>query len=65
MRNTKIDIIVSFIMSGLILIIIYCLNCRYTFVEGGRSKLIAGILCIIFSVGILVLNYIKAHKGKK
>ena len=53
MFNTKINIIVSFITSGVILVGIYCLNSIYVFVDGlGIGTLIAGILFLSSSVGI-------------
>lgn len=49
MLNTKINIIVSFITSGVILVGIYCLNSIYVFVDGlGIGTLIAGILFFEF-----------------
>ena len=60
MLNTKINIIVSFITSGVILVGIYCLNSIYVFVDGlGIGTLIAGILFLSSSVGIGVIEHIK------
>ena len=62
MLNTKINIIVSFITSGVILVEIYCLNSIYVFVDGlGIGTLIAGILFLSSSVGIGVIEHIKKH----
>ncbi len=60
MLNTKINIIVSFITSGVILVGIYCLNSIYVFVDGpGIGTLIAGILFLSSSAGIGVIEHIK------
>ena len=62
MLNTKINIIVSFITSGVILVGIYCLKSIYVFVDGlGIGTLIAGILFLSSSVGIGVIEHIKKH----
>ena len=57
MRDTKINIIVSFIMGGVILVGIYGLNRIYVFMDGvGIGLLIAGIIFLSFGLGIAIIE---------
>ena len=63
MRDTKINIIVSFIMGGVILVGIYGLNRIYVFMDGvGIGLLIAGIIVLSFGLGIAIIEYIKKNR---
>lgn len=63
MRDTKINIIVSFIMGGVILVRIYGLNRIYVFMDGvGIGLLIAGIIFLSFGLGIAIIEYIKKNR---
>ena len=60
MRDTKINIIVSFIMGGVILVGIYVLNRIHAFMDGiGTGLLIAGIIFLSFGLGIAIIEYMK------
>ena len=63
MRDTKINIIVSFIMGWVILVGIYGLNRIYVFMDGvGIGLLIAGIIFLSFGLGIAIIEYIKKNR---
>lgn len=63
MRDTKINIIVSSIMGGVILVGIYGLNRIYVFMDGvGIGLLIAGIIFLSFGLGIAIIEYIKKNR---
>ena len=63
MRDTKINIIVSFKMCGVILVGIYGLNRIYVFMDGvGIGLLIAGIIFLSFGLGIAIIEYIKKNR---
>ena len=63
MRDTKINIIVSFIMGGVILVGIYGLIRIYVFMDGvGIGLLIAGIIFLSFGLGIAIIEYIKKNR---
>ncbi len=57
MRDTKINLIVSFIMGGVFLIVLYGLNHIHEFIDGaGISLLISGIIFLSAGLGIAIIE---------
>lgn len=57
MRDTKINLIVSFIIGGVFLIVLYGLNYIHEFIDGaGISLLISGVIFLVAGLGIAIIE---------